>query len=55
MNDNHKLTGILSSRSMSKQNNGVKAVARYIIKKGEPCSVFVCYANMTTKKGTLYS
>ena len=54
MNDNHRLTGILSSRSMSKRNNGIKAVARYIIKKGEPCSVAECYANMTNKKGTLY-
>ncbi len=49
-----KLVGILSTRSMSKKNNGIKAAARYMIKKGRPCSVGECYSNMTNKKGTLY-
>lgn len=53
MND-RKLVGILSTRSMSKKNNGIKAAARYMIKKGRPCSVGECYTNMTNKKGTLY-
>ena len=49
-----KFVGILSTRSRSKKNNGINSAARYMIKKGRPCSVGECYTNMTNKKGTLY-
>ena len=49
-----RLSGHLSKRSMSQQNNTVKAAARYLMKVKRPCSASEVFQHMTTKSGKLY-